>query len=315
MDNISFGIIEEYNDPLKLGRYQVRDIYYHTEDKQLLPTDKLPWALVLHDVFNSKMQGIGKDGKLVKGTSVMLMYLDTGKQQPVILGTVGGIHTVKGDAAKGFVDPDGVYPDANKLNESDVNRLARNEKIEDTIVQLKKDSIDKDVEDAVGGKWSEPITPYAAVYPHNTVTQTEAGHVIETDDTPNAERIHLYHKSGTFVEVHPDGTTVTRRVKDNYEVVAGNTNVHVKGIYNITVDGDAHIKAKSAVLDCVKIQLGRDSKEPIVLGQQLLDAINNHLDKEFNNHIHPTGVGPSGKPIVPAVLFTDVILSKLGFIK
>ena len=37
----------------------------------------------------------------------------------------------------------------------------------------------------------EPDSPYSAKYPYNKVMQTEAGHVIEIDDTPNAERIHV----------------------------------------------------------------------------------------------------------------------------
>ena len=48
------------------------------------------------------------------------------------------------------------------------------------------------------------------VYPNNKVTQTPSGHVIEIDDTPDAERIHIYHKSGTFIEMQPNGDVVTQ---------------------------------------------------------------------------------------------------------
>ena len=37
------------------------------------------------------------------------------------------------------------------------------------------------------------------VYPKNHVYETESGHIKEFDDTEGAERIHEYHKSGTFL--------------------------------------------------------------------------------------------------------------------
>ena len=36
-------------------------------------------------------------------------------------------------------------------------------------------------------------------YPFNHVHETESGHIIELDDTPDYERIHLYHRTGTRV--------------------------------------------------------------------------------------------------------------------
>ena len=40
-----------------------------------------------------------------------------------------------------------------------------------------------------------------------------------------------------------------------------------------------------------QILLGPNAKEPLVLG--------NKLKELFNNHVHPTGVGPSEKPVEP----------------
>lgn len=42
------GIVESNNDPLKLGRVRVRVYDIHGSDKVKIPTDKLPWAYVLH---------------------------------------------------------------------------------------------------------------------------------------------------------------------------------------------------------------------------------------------------------------------------
>ena len=42
-----FGVVEDRIDPLKLGRYRVRILGYHTEDNNLIPTEELPWAYPL----------------------------------------------------------------------------------------------------------------------------------------------------------------------------------------------------------------------------------------------------------------------------
>ena len=83
-----------------------------------------------------------------------------------------------------------------------------------------------------------PRSTYAAVYPKNHVFETESGHIKEYDDTKGAERIHEYHKSGTFTEIDADGNKVTRVVGDNYEIVAGNNFCNIKGDVNLTIDSN-----------------------------------------------------------------------------
>ena len=38
------GVVEDRQDPLKLGRVRVRCLGYHTDDRNVLPTEDLPWA-------------------------------------------------------------------------------------------------------------------------------------------------------------------------------------------------------------------------------------------------------------------------------
>tara|TARA_S200002703_G_scaffold84762_1_gene73129 strand:- start:288 stop:737 length:450 start_codon:yes stop_codon:yes gene_type:complete len=91
--------------------------------------------------------------------------------------------------------------------------------------------------------WNEPASTYASTYPKNHVMETESGHIREYDDTPDAERIHEYHKSGTFYEIDKNGNKITRVVQDNYEIIAGSNFVNVKGSANLTVTGDLNLKA------------------------------------------------------------------------
>ena len=44
------GVVEDRNDPAKLGRVRVRCLGLHTEDKVNIPTEALPWAHVMHTI-------------------------------------------------------------------------------------------------------------------------------------------------------------------------------------------------------------------------------------------------------------------------
>ena len=87
--------------------------------------------------------------------------------------------------------------------------------------------------------WIEPRSDYQAQYPYNTLTQTESGHLFEMDDTPGAERVRLQHRTGTFTEVQSDGTEIHKVVGTNYEIIAQDNNILIKGKCNITVVGDS----------------------------------------------------------------------------
>ena len=53
------GVVEDRNDPAKLGRVRVRCLGLHTENKYNIPTSALPWAHVMHPVTDPSMQGMG----------------------------------------------------------------------------------------------------------------------------------------------------------------------------------------------------------------------------------------------------------------
>lgn len=143
----------------------------------------------------------------------------------------------------GFSDPNGKYP--KYIKEQDSNRLARSQSIGKTIVDLKErnrvTSVDRANNKAL---WSEPLSPYAAIYPFNQVLETESGHVMEFDDTPRAERIHTYHRSGTYTEIDRNGRSVTRIVGDKYEIVDRNGYISIAGQCSITVSGDCNLLVK-----------------------------------------------------------------------
>lgn len=266
------GVVEDRHDPLKTGRCRVRIAGAHTPDKKLIPTEELPWAHPMMPLTDSSML-MFKEGDYVVG-----FYLDgPNAQHPIMMGILPGIPDQLLDKTVGFADPrtdtelkssprppqklassPGVgvtiteFPKAqrypNVLNEPTISRLARNEVIAETIVQSKKDSLVRNAATTYYKSFNEPITPYAAAYPYNKVIETESGHLLEYDDTPGAERIHFYHRSGSFIEMHTDGTVVVKTASDGYEFVLADKKIYVSGDCHITSDKNIHVKAKQDIV-------------------------------------------------------------------
>jgi hypothetical protein len=102
-----YGVVENRKDPLFLGRVKVRCIGFHTDDKSLIPTGDLPWADVIQPVTSAAISGIGTTPTgLVEGTHVFGFFRDGREaQEPVILGTSGGIPENIANPDRGFNDP------------------------------------------------------------------------------------------------------------------------------------------------------------------------------------------------------------------
>ena len=280
------GVVEDRQDPKTLGRVRVRCLGYHTPDLTVLPTADLPWAHVMNPITSATVSGVGQTPLgMVEGTWVVGFFTDGEEAQlPMIMGTLPGVpaflpgettdeygrsRSASGQA--GFEDPLGNFP---KYTETDVNRLAVNEKTDGaesnphSSLTLRRADVDTGVSVAdideitsiagqtgtvdqrtgiagsgssiinadLGGTWDEPETTYAAVYPKNHVMETEGGHIREYDDTEGAKRIHERHAAGTGYEIDNDGTKITRVKKDNYTIITADDYVHIQGDARQTID-------------------------------------------------------------------------------
>lgn len=198
------GEVININDPLQLGRVQVRIYGIHSDNKILIPDEDLPWAQVVVPITQGGTNYLGNNLGVKPNALVFGFFMDgSNSQLPLILGSMPKY-------------------EENELDSLSTNPLARG-------TQTKPYTADSII--------GEPDDPYAAVYPNNLVYETNSGHVKEYDDTPNAERIRELHKSGTFYQVNPDGTFTTHIVKDRYTLIAGDDAIHVTGDINIFVDG------------------------------------------------------------------------------
>lgn len=145
-----------------------------------------------------------------------------------------------------FKDPKSVYPTCDYTDRPDTNKLATGD-TKGTLVEAKNKNKVTNINKGNGGSWDEPGSAYCATYPHNHVIETESGHVIEMDDTPHRERLHVYHRTGTFVEIDQNGTWHQHVQGDHYGIFVRNNHVYIKGDYDVTVDGVTRVLARDAM--------------------------------------------------------------------
>jgi len=100
-----------------------------------------------------------------------------------------------------------------------------------------------DAETGVNEKhWNQPTGDYNAQYPFNHVYESESGHIKEYDDTPGAERIHEWHRSGTHYEIDHSGNKQTYVKGDNYDIRLHDDYMYVKGKVVHTFDDEVMIR-------------------------------------------------------------------------
>ena len=90
--------------------------------------------------------------------------------------------------------------------------------------------------------WNQPTSDFNAQYPFNQVYESESGHIKEFDDTPGGERIHEYHRAGTFYEIDHAGNKVDYVKGDRYDISMHDDYVYVKGRVVHTYDDEVLIR-------------------------------------------------------------------------
>lgn len=167
----------------------------------------------------------------------------------------------KQDDTKGFKDPTSVYPLRSSVNKPDTNPLATGVNSPQIGKSPKSSSGNRETLSAGaspaarnasrkrevqtagrnGVTWAQPESPYNAQYPFNKVFGSESGHAMEIDDTPGSERLNWAHRSGTFDEIGPNGTKVTKIVGDGYTILDKNGYIIIEGVANVHVAGNCNV--------------------------------------------------------------------------
>lgn len=183
------------------------------QGENVIADSDLMWAFLLMPITSAAKTGIGTTPNwLVEGSTVAGYFID-GKYRsiPLIIGSINQ------DTPNGH----GITDLTNKSIPRNYN----------------------DLETELGVKESRKPT-----YRNNKIITTAAketpsiiNHIIEIDDTQQAERILVKHKSGAYVEMLPNGSVV---IKGVHTIGATADNVKVKAI-DITVVADGNIDITS----------------------------------------------------------------------
>ena len=273
------GVIENNVDERLEGRVQVRAFGVHGTVQQL-PTSDLPWATLISGSYdpntwipplNSWVFGFFVDGR--------------DAQQPMIIGL---IPTQMTEPVNPEVTGWGVIPNKDfetlghgsrpqDFGQPTNSRLARGEYLEETYIAYQEANRVRGIDMGITAntQWEEPAAAYNAEYPFNKVTETPGGHTIELDDTPGAERIMIWHKSGSYVQIDSRGTSTYKSSSDMYDIAQVNHHVYIGGRSMVTVMGDAYVRVNGNKIEEIGgdlRQLVQGNYELSVAGQLNLNA-------------------------------------------
>lgn len=150
---------------------------------------------------------------ITENSYVIGFFMDgADKQFPMVIGTFHGMQEL---------DP----------NKSDMNVLARG------VNKLTKRTF----------TGPEPVPSYRAKYPMNQVYESRSGHIIEIDDSDGDERIHIYHRKGTYIEINKDGRIVIKSVDSSIDVTNKEKEIYAKGDIKITSEENISIRAGKGI--------------------------------------------------------------------
>lgn len=186
-------------DDAQTGRVLVRELLGHSNK---VASEDLTPAYIVMPPNSAAVGGVGVSPTgLLKGTRVMCMKFED-QAAPYIIGVLN------------------YAPEDNHS----VSSYARGQGEPELKAQNRIKGED--------GSVIEPESKYKAKYPYNNTMTTRSGHLLEFDDTPGAERIQIYHKAGSYIEILPDGTIVTKSVKDHIQLAFGNISIFNQGDEN-----------------------------------------------------------------------------------
>ena len=318
------GVVEDRNDPDKLGRVRVRCLGFHTEDLVDIPTADLPWATVMHPVTDPSMQGLGNSPSfLVEGSWVIGFFSDANlKQQPIIIGSLPGIPLDAADPTKGFNDPRsansfqedylgtpsyGPYPvdgeeydmpSGHSIGESDTNKLAQGQYSEehDALIRRRTNQ-QKDIPTATQPNLST-VSDSAVIETRDTFNEPDPKGILENADPYFSSQYPYNHvfesESGHITEIDdsPGGERILKEHKSGtYEEIIANGSKTVKVIGDnceiIMGGSDVYIAG------AVNLTIGGTVRH-LVKGDYHLEVEGNYTQKIHKNMRTKIGAGVSG---------------------
>jgi hypothetical protein len=252
------------------------------------------------------------------GDAVLIVFINANVQFPMIIKTLPSYHTrADGDIApyprygeeKGdhyrirmngmemYIDKDGnlEFKSTKTYEKTEANKKITvklfAEKDDFDVSEDQKQSVELVIDNT---KDAPKIT---ATVTDNTSDQKKQ--MVEIDGTAHSTKITSQNPDGeNIIELSPTGITIST-IKDFTITVTENAIINVTKDATITVTGDVKVESENAtvkantkaVIDAPAIELSEGATEAVIKGTAFKSL--------YDAHTHPTGVGPSGPPIVP----------------
>lgn len=232
--NNFIGVVEDNKDPQKLGRVRVRVFSYHSENLTDIKTEDLPWFQISMPLTSPGTSGLGSSPWIEQGSWVTGFWVDKFSQNGIILGTIPGKPEDLPNTTVGFNDPDGKYP--SKVNESDIPPTARGI------------SEKKEYDSVISETGANGTSKYLD---NHVIIASRSGHLIEVDDTENNERINIRHKSGSWIEIQPNGN-ISIHSGDTFSS-STNLSIHTTEKVNIKADTECSIQTVKAKVKATEV--------------------------------------------------------------
>lgn len=303
-----FGIVEDRNDPSKQGLVRVRCFGLHPDDKTQVPTDHLPWAEVAAPVTDPR-----SPHRLLEGDLVMGYFKDGQEQQePIVLNVIQSQGGGNKNSQRGFADPgtnvsdrpskpkgftsSGMQP-GSPVNYSagaytfNINSYAMGV---GGLADAAKDALRaSQVSLPGGGTVQEPANAANRKSPYVYAHESESGHVIELDDSPGAERVLVFHRAGSSVEMNPDGTVIYRNAKDGWMITLGDDVKYVKGAMKVSNEGEFQHLSGAYTLEIKNGDMKVDVKSGnlnLTVNGNVTETVNGDVTRKISgNETHQVG--------------------------
>jgi hypothetical protein len=177
----------------------------------------------------------------------------------------------------GFFDPLQTYPLREYTGIQSTNLEARG--VEENVLLIGGGDVELDL---------ELLDLEPSVYTYNQVRKSASGHVTEIDDTPGRQRLLYKHRTGTGIEMMPDGTIIINTTKNMIRVSAGDEKVIIEGDGEIVYHGNLRMKVDGNFdLDVggdYNVTVGGDHSEDIKGGYR--QDINKNFQSIINKNVN-----------------------------
>ena len=138
-----------------------------------------------------------------------------------------------------YEDPSSTFPRQKYINVASTNQAARGLELNEVYTMGGGYNLNLELKDL-----------NISQYPLNQVRETVTGHIQEIDDTPGRERMLFKHRTGSGVDMRPDGTIIISSRHNKIEITGGDQKVIVSGdgevVYEgnlkLTVNGDMDVE-------------------------------------------------------------------------